>query len=52
MLYEHKVLVHTIYRKMVYMLYRHIVYICHIEKDMSYDTEQIYNKSIDIRIRK
>ena len=30
------------------MLYAKVVYICHIEKDMSDDTEQVHNESIDM----
>ena len=40
--------VRTTYEKVVYMLYGQVVYICHIDKDMSDDTEQVYNESIDM----
>ena len=30
------------------MLYGKVVYICQIDKDMSYDTEQVHNESIDM----
>ena len=40
--------VHTTYGQAVYMLYGQVVYICHIDKDMSDDTEQVHNESIDM----
>ena len=43
-----KVFVHTTYGQVVYLLYGKVVYICHIDKDMSYDTEQVHNESIDM----
>ena len=48
MLYGKKVLVHTTYGKVVYLLYGKFVYICHIDKDISDDTEQVHNESIDM----
>ena len=35
--------IHTTYGQGVYMLYGKFVYICHIYKDMSDDTEQVHN---------
>ena len=46
MFYGKKFLVHTTYGKVVYMLYGQVVYIFHIDKDMSDDTEQVHNESI------
>ena len=48
MLYGQKVFVHTTYGQLFYILYGQVVYICHIDKDMSDDTEQVYNESIDM----
>ena len=39
MLYAQKVSVHTTYGQFGYILYVQVVYICHIYKDMSDDTE-------------
>ena len=39
MLYGQKQFVHTTYGQVFYMLYGKFVYICHIDKYMSYDTE-------------
>ena len=46
MLYGRKVFIHTTYGQVVYMLYGKVVYICHIVKDMSDDTEQVHIESI------
>ena len=48
MLYGQKVFVHTTYGQVVYMWYENFVYICHIYKGMSDDTEQVHNESIDM----
>ena len=48
MLYGQKVLVHTTYGNVVHLLYGKFVYICHIDKDISDDTEQVHNESIDM----
>ena len=43
-----KVFVHTTYGQVVYLLYGKVVYIYHIDKDISDDTEQVHNESIDM----
>ena len=40
--------VYTKYGQVVYLLYGKVVYICHIDKDISDDTEQVHNESIDM----
>ena len=42
------VVVHTTYGQVVYLLYGKVVYIYHIVKDISDDTEQVHNESIDM----
>ena len=39
---------HTTYVQVVYMSHGKVVYICHIDKYMSDDTEQVHNESIDM----
>ena len=48
MLYGPTFFVHTAYGQVVYMLFGKVVYICHIDKDMSDDTEQVHNGYIDM----
>ena len=48
MLYGQKVFVHTTYGQVVYMLYGQVVYICHIDINMSDDTEQVHTECIDM----
>ena len=48
MLYGQKVLVHKTYGQVVYLSNGKVVYICHIDKDISDDTEQVHNESIDM----
>ena len=40
--------VHTTYGQVFYLLYGQVVYICHIDKDMSDDTEKVHNESMDM----
>ena len=39
---------HTTYVQVAYKLYGQPVYICHIDKDISDDMEQVHNESIDM----
>ena len=39
---------YNIWKSCVYMFYVQVVYICHIDKDMSDDTEKVHNESIDM----
>ena len=48
MLYGQNVFVHIIYVQVVYILYGEVVYLCHIDKYMSDDTEQVHNEYIDM----
>ena len=43
-----KIFFHNTYGKFIYMLYEQVVYICHIDKDVSDDTEQVHNVYIDM----
>ena len=48
MLYGQIFFVHTTYGQVVYMLYGQVVYICHIDINMSDDTEQVHTECIDM----
>ena len=43
MLYGQFFFVHTAFGQHFYMLYGQVVYIGHIDKDISYDLEQVHN---------
>ena len=45
-LYVQNDLVHTTYIKVVNMLYGKVAYMCHTDKNMRYETEQVNNESI------
>ena len=49
MLYGHKFFVHTTYGNVVYIWYVQVIYICNIDKDVSYYRVQVNNKYIDIK---
>ena len=48
MFYGKKVFFHTTYGQVVRVWYGQVVYICHIDKDISDDTEQVHNEYIDM----